>query len=237
MKVRLQEGEFLSCAGETTRGKVRPTNQDRLAIWGPEVPISSQSEKGFLFAVADGMGGHQAGEQAAEIAIKTLLNFYKEPNLPESVEEAITSLIKLGNERILLESKQDSSKAGMGATLSGALTTDDTVFCFHLGDTRIYSIQNSDILQVTEDHVDPKGYLTNQLGSKNMTIQTTKLQTVILDYLIICSDGVWRPIPAPEIMEIVHDCQRPNQIVVRLLTLADSRGGIDNATAICIQFF
>jgi protein phosphatase len=237
MNVRLQESEFISCAGETIKGSARPTDQDRLAVWGPEVPISSKSEKGYLFAVADGMGGHKAGEHAAEIAIESLLNFYKNPrSLPESIEKEILTLAEEANSRIFQESKEDPPKRGMGSTLSGALVKEDIVFCFHVGDSRIYTIDGSNISQVTLDHADHEGRLTNHLGFSNeLKLQTEHLRTEELDYLIICTDGVWRPITQPEIMMVIDDAVRPDRIVARLLTLAENRGGFDNATAICIQ--
>ena len=142
-------------AGETNVGMKRSHNEDNFALIDEEK----------LFIVADGMGGHAAGEVASQMAIETVREFFKSTNDdPESTwpykmdksrgyeENRLITGIKLANLRIYESAQRDAKQRGMGTTLVALFAVEDGVYVGHVGDSRVYRIRDGNIEQVTEDH-------------------------------------------------------------------------------------
>jgi protein phosphatase len=144
------------CFGQTDVGKKRDHNEDSFAIL---------SEQG-LFIVADGMGGHNAGEVASAIAIETIVNFFKatqddeDMTWPYKLDKNISLdanklkvAIKFANKRIFHSAMSNASYSGMGTTIVSMLFTPQNELYFaHVGDSRGYLFRNKKLIQVTEDH-------------------------------------------------------------------------------------
>ncbi|PIQ24248.1 serine/threonine protein phosphatase [bacterium (Candidatus Blackallbacteria) CG17_big_fil_post_rev_8_21_14_2_50_48_46] len=144
---------MVRAAGVTDVGKVRQINQDSFEIL----------EDQHIYIVADGMGGHAAGDQASRIAVKTIneiLSAYDfstealdaEENSPLAIEELIRYALQEANEQILLASLSNQHLQGMGTTAIVAIAYNGSVFIGHVGDSRTYLIRNQQLSQLTEDH-------------------------------------------------------------------------------------
>lgn len=145
---------MVRAAGLTDIGKVRSINQDSFQI----------VEDKHIFIVADGMGGHAAGDQASRIAVKTILEilsayeFTAEAGAPDdaengmSVEELIRYALQEANEQILLASLSNQHLQGMGTTAIVAVENRGSLFVGHIGDSRTYLVRNQQLSQITEDH-------------------------------------------------------------------------------------
>ena len=141
----------IEAAARTDIGRVRETNQDALLV---------RSDLA-LFVVADGMGGHAAGELAASIAVTTLESVYADLAITQprshagSPNDALALLIaavKKANDRIQDVAATDRTKRGMGTTIVAALACGETVCLAHVGDSRIYRLRDKQIQQLSDDH-------------------------------------------------------------------------------------
>jgi PPM family protein phosphatase len=125
-------------AGRTHPGKVRRRNEDSYVLDPP------------LFAVADGMGGAQAGEVASRLTAAAFREYHDADALPP--DERIQSIIQEANRRIYERARADSDASGMGTTVTAALLTGGRVTLGHVGDSRAYRIRDGELEQLTEDH-------------------------------------------------------------------------------------
>lgn len=145
----------LEYAGRTDVGRKRAHNEDYFGI----IPDSS------LFIVADGMGGHSAGEVASRLAVETVTQFFQENasdpdrTWPYRMQRALSYAanllatgIRLANLRIHQEANAEIDKKGMGTTFVGALVSGEEVVIAHVGDSRLYRVRKGEIAQVTRDH-------------------------------------------------------------------------------------
>lgn len=236
------------------RGRTRTVNQDRFAA--QEI----DSAKGlYLLAVADGMGGHLAGEVASDIAIKTLTERIEQHHGDASFKRSHAELLKdafsHANRAIVDSSKNDGHK-GMGTTLTAALVYGNRVCIGHVGDSRAYLKTQNSLLPLTSDHSvvgemvrkgdlsdeqamrhPQRNYLTRALGAKN----TIKVDTAEFDLdgvraLVLCSDGITGLLNAEEISAAVGESADAQSAVDAIVGLALKRGGFDDATCVIIRF-
>jgi protein phosphatase len=232
---------WLVC-GKTHVGAVRKENQDSLLI-SPEFG---------LFAVADGMGGHAGGREASLMAIEALEGFLSRQS--KDLEGLKAAVINANND-ILFRSKRDRLE-GMGTTLTVAWHQSDAIHIFHLGDSRAYLLHDQKIRLLTKDHslvnalleqggitqeeadnFPRKNVLTKALGSMyGQEPDAFKAMIPPLDYLLLCTDGLYRHLTDEEMTRIAYD--RPASLEARvdaLIQLALDRGGYDNVTAILAE--
>jgi protein phosphatase len=235
-------------------GRVRETNQDALLV---------RNDLG-LFVVADGMGGHAAGELAASIAVTTLEGVYDDLEItqprtdPGSAADALALLIgavKNANDRIQDAAAKDRSKRGMGTTLVAALACGDTVCLAHVGDSRIYRLRDRQLQQLSDDHTVRAEWirqgadvelantlrmgraLTRALGTRPAVEVGARLETVQPgDVLLLCSDGLHGVVPLDELTSILLELGDLASGVERLITRANDGGGPDNCTAILVRW-
>lgn len=237
-----------SSAGASTHvGQVRQGNEDSfLAIDG-------------LYVVADGMGGHSAGEVASDIAVKTLAEIYSSTNPGMTTPEQVAEAISTANTAIFLESLDDSEKAGMGTTLTALAVTDAAahqVVIANIGDSRTYLWRDGELRQVTVDHSHVQTLVERGAISaaearthyqRNIVLRALGIDTSIEidlfpmevrdgDRFILCSDGLVDEAEDSEIENEVRLKSDPQELAERLVGLANDHGGRDNITVVVVDF-
>lgn len=227
----------------TDSGKVRTHNEDNVIILN-----NNNSE--FLLAVADGMGGHRAGEVASQIAIDHLHDEFDKLETFGSKENAIEWLrnvvVEINNMIFDYTSKNPESK-GMGTTLVVAIKTNDYILYGNIGDSSGYVIKNEKLHKVTKDHTlvnllvstgelteeeakyhPRKNVLMRALGANNpIEIDIFDVDTSVKG-LFLCSDGLTNMLTDEQIEKILNSKLSIEEAVVRLIKKSNSRGGTDN---------
>lgn len=239
----------VGCASDI--GKIRKVNEDRCFF---------DANRG-LFIVADGVGGHRAGEMASEMAVKTVLRSLfpaggtsnKEKEV--SVSDAIRRSIEAANEEIYKAASQNPELHGMGTTIVVALQSNSELYIAHVGDSRAYLIRDNLIRQLTVDHsyvaelvragkITPeearthhlRNIITRCVGTEpqvNADIQEVKL--ISGDYIVLCTDGLSEFVSDSLIKNVVLDTGEPAEACRQLVDLANQRGGSDNITVIVVH--
>jgi serine/threonine protein phosphatase PrpC len=264
--------------GRTDRGKVRPTNEDHFAVVElarhlhvhqtsvPQAKAQYSSHRGHILVVADGMGGHQAGEVASALSVVTidgfLLNTLKRffnLKVPEeqNVMKEFQDALRQADARIFEEAAQHPELIGMGTTLTMAFVVDWRLFVAHAGDSRCYLFSKGGLHQLTQDHTvvaemvrlggmspeeasrHPYRHLvTNALGGDKpgIRVDMTKLDLEPQDVVLLCSDGLSQMVPDGRIAAILHEEQQPRRACERLVREANDGGGEDNITVIVACF-
>lgn len=231
------------------KGSVRQINEDSV--------YSSKARD--LFIIADGMGGHKAGEVASKLAVNKVKYFIKNKSLNnKKTEEKMLSLIceaiEYANKSIYALASKDDNLKGMGTTIIVALACQSTVYIGHVGDSRAYLISNQSISQITSDHslaeelfkngsitkeqamnYPHKNVITRALGCIDKIMVDTHIINLNKgDSLLLCTDGLSNMISNEEIFNIVNS-NTPNKAVRSLIDSANKAGGIDNVSAIIIN--
>lgn len=238
-------------AAKTDIGLVRTENQDSFGKF-PEENTSLYHEKGQLFIIADGMGGHKGGKQASSIAVKTVITEYSNSSLEESV--AIKEAIEKANSSIYNQAGDSTEFGRMGTTCTVLLLKDEKVIVGHVGDSRIYKIENNAIEQITNDHTKvqemlragiltpeeainypSKSVLARALGvDENVKVDINSDLTLREGQcFVLCTDGLAK-VTKEEILPIVIN-NSPADACRMLVDLANERGGKDNVTVIIIK--
>lgn len=237
----------LDIALQTDVGRKRPHNEDSMVSVVPEDP-EILSKKGALFVVADGMGGHEKGEVASDMAVKIVNAAYYEDE-DEDIASSLSRAVKQANRMIHHLSMEEES--GMGTTCIASVLLGDTVFIANVGDSRAYIIRNGQVRQVSQDH----SWVAEQVRAGILTreqARTHERRNVIYrslgcsadvevdiftepvqhgDVLVLCTDGLSEVIDEEELCAIVEQYES-QESVARLIEQANERGGPDNITAI-----
>ncbi len=237
---------------KTDLGRIRENNEDKFDFFEVEEP-TLLAVRGCLYAVADGMGGHAAGQIASEMALKTLVTtYYNSPN--EDIATSLLESIQAANAAVFGVSQMVAERAGMGTTLTVAVIAEDRVYIGQVGDSRAYLIRDGEIRQVTHDHswvaeqvragvlteVDAetspyRNVITRSIGNQETVEPDVFIEEVhIGDVWVLCSDGLTGHVNADEIRSI-GSTQSPTEIARQLIELANSRGGRDNITVFAIS--
>ncbi len=223
----------------TDVGRVRDHNEDAYLV----------DDRLGLFAVADGMGGHQAGEVASAIALEALRAAVTSG---EGIRDAVTS----ANDAVYEKSTTDDRLRGMGTTLTaGTLAAGDTLLLGHVGDSRAYALRDHQLERLTTDHSlveeliqagelteeqaehDPRrSMITRALGIEpTVEVDLYPIQVHDGDRLLLCSDGLTGMVREDEIAEVLNEERDPNQAAHRLIDMANAGGGIDNITVLIVD--
>lgn len=242
----------LVVAQRTDVGRKRQHNEDNVAYI---IPKDEQllARKGALFIVADGMGGHAAGEVASEIAVSTVCNLYYQNTDPD-VPANLVSAIRYANLAIYQSARENQQQNGMGTTCVTAVLRGETAFVANVGDSRAYLARRGMVKQVTQDH----SWVMEQIQMGNLSeeeARTHEMRNVITrslgpfpdvdvdifaeqleegDALVLCSDGLSGMMTNIDILRIVESFS-PQESVIQLLEYANAQGGADNITAIVIR--
>ena len=208
-----------------------------------------------LFIVADGMGGHNAGEVASAMATKCMAE-YVEKNEITDAEDALRSAICYANKEIHFRSTKDQRNHGMGTTVTAAMVMADEAVVANVGDSRVYHFSQGKLKQITKDHsfvqqlVDKKlithkeakkhpqrNLITRAVGtSKRIVVDTFKLTLQPGDRLLLCSDGLTSHVSDEKIASILASTSKAESIAYLLQTEALKRGGSDNITIIVAKW-
>jgi PPM family protein phosphatase len=232
-KILNREAEYLIAAGETHRGLQRPSNQDSLGVWTTHIPRVAKAERGSLFAVVDGMGGHAGSEEAARTITKSLLGYFSGAGGGPGRVEA---LLHEANQRVLAAQANDVDRAKMGAVVSAVWMDDEAAEIFHVGDTRVYGVDGDRIEQLTVDEVDPTtNRILNSVGDPQMTVRRQTFAPDDWEFLVLCSDGLIKELSDADILRVVQEHQDPARIVHHLLAETLRRGARDNTTIVVVE--
>ena len=227
--------------GKTDPGRVRRRNEDAFVVDPP------------LFAVADGMGGAQAGEVASRLAAAAFREYREADEL--APEERVQAIIKEANRRIYDRARADSQVSGMGTTVTAALLTDGRVVIGHVGDSRAYRIRDGRLEQLTEDHSlvadlmrsgrltpeEAEGHpqrsvITRALGTDpDVDVDTLVIEAEAGDLFLLCSDGLSTMVSDAKVLETVERAGSLDDAARNLVRAANSGGGEDNVTVVLFR--
>ncbi|MCG0274668.1 MAG: Stp1/IreP family PP2C-type Ser/Thr phosphatase [Thermosediminibacteraceae bacterium] len=236
---------MIHCA-RSHKGKVRSNNED--AFYLPE-----GEDKPLLFIVADGMGGHNAGEIASKMAVEEISSHINS-NFWESGCKNVLQLIKeaflTANTKIYRNSLEREEYSGMGTTATLALFKDGKVYIGHVGDSRAYILRDGSIRQLTKDHslvwqlleegkLTPdevrchpmRNVITRALGvHESIDVDLTEHEYRKGDIFLLCSDGLTNMLEDDKIREIVLSAESVDAAADKLIEAANYYGGYDNIT-------
>lgn len=252
-QIRAREG--IEVAGASDVGCQRENNEDSFLYWEPSDEANFQ-RKGRLAIVADGMGGHEGGQEASRIATETIQQTYA----ADSTSDPQAKLVKgfeSAHQKVIQYATQHLQLRGMGTTATAVAIVGNQLCFAHIGDSRLYRIRGQEILRLTRDHsyvgrlfengvisaeeaeVHPQRHiLTAALGTGPEIPPDTPERPILLqptDTLVLCSDGLWGLVADPDIRQIVarntvaDACQQ-------LIETAKHRGGPDNITVMVLRF-
>ena len=208
-----------------------------------------------LFIVADGMGGHKAGDYASRHTIERVVASISRNSSEEPVT-IIQEAISKANELLVAESNEDETKSGMGTTLVIATLVGDKLIVANVGDSRLYVISDM-VRQITRDHslvdemvrlgeLNPsearshpdKNIITRAIGAqKNVKADFFEVELAKDDYVLMCTDGLTNMVRDEEILDIVRSEKEPEAIAHKLVRMANNNGGRDNITVTIIKPF
>ena len=237
---------------KTDLGRVRDNNEDKFDFFEPEDP-AVLATKGCFYAVADGMGGHSAGQIACELALKTVIEcYYADPSA--DVEAGLRRAVEQANALIYDTAQAIPDRQGMGTTLTAAIVREDRVTLAQVGDSRAYLLRAGAITQLTEDHswvaeqvrlgtmslaeaqVSPfRNIITRSIGTAaavETDVVTHELR--VGDTLLLCSDGLSGHLEPDEMQGVVL-AHGPSAAALSLVEAANERGGRDNITAVVLS--
>jgi protein phosphatase len=239
----------LEFASLSDRGKIRLNNEDAFGHLVPATP-AELAEKGAVFVVADGMGGHRGGEIASRIAVRTILAFYSADG-EQDRSHALAFAFREANKTIIEESIADSALFGMGTTCTALALHDGHAYFAHVGDSRGYMIRAGEISQITHDHSivgemvrsgiisdedarhHPKrNVITRSLGAQEDTaadMPATPLPLQADDVFVLCSDGLTTYLTDDDISAAVA-ANEPEEACKQMVKMANEAGGRDNIT-------
>ena len=237
----------LAWHGITDIGMVRTENEDSLALHD----IGNDA----LFVVADGMGGHDAGEVASGIAVDTVTQTVRTGSARnnEDPATAVMKAVQQANASVQQEALRKGSN--MGTTLTVALVRDGIAYLASVGDSRAYWIKSGAITQITKDHslvaklvelgkltkeearTDPRSnLLLRTIGSEeSVTVDTYRFPLYRGGTLLLCTDGLWGEVSETEICKVCDEEPLTEVICARLVQQANGNGGKDNITAIVVK--
>ena len=230
-----------SYTGVTDPGRRRRRNEDAYVAVPP------------LFAIADGMGGAQAGEVASGLAAAVL----EEATGEDRGEERVAALIQEANRRVFQRSNEDAATSGMGTTMTVALVdnTDSTIAFGHVGDSRAYRIRGGELVQLTDDHslvgelvrsgrLSPeeaeshpqRSVITRALGTEpDVDVDTFTVETEQHDIYLLCSDGLTDMVSQRDILAAVEASPDLDDAARALVNAANAGGGEDNITVVLFR--
>lgn len=230
----------------TDIGLVRSLNEDSLCVL-PEIG---------LFAVADGMGGHLAGEVASTTALQILQEeLVKRLEEGENPRQAIINAVQVANRKIFELAGGNQQWAGMGTTITACLKRGEDIYIAQVGDSRAYLLRESLIWQLTEDHSlvrelvrngglteeqalhhPQRNVLTRSLGTApSLNVDIYHQEVGPGDLLLLCTDGLTSYIMPDEIKQIIHTAANLDRAVRGLVDKALGAGGKDNITVILLE--
>lgn len=264
--------------GITDKGKVRTTNEDQfliaeltkeMRVWQtslPEPKLQVGEEHAHLFLVADGMGGHRAGERASALAVVAIeqftLNTFKwffgsDDTEAQKVLAQFQSALSQADARILAEAAEHPELSGMGTTVTMAFHLGAQLCVVHVGDSRAYVYRDGELHQLTQDHTvtadmvrsgslrpdEVAGHrfrhvITNVVGGQELgvDVEARAFDVQAGDRLLLCSDGLTEMVTNEAIAATLDAEPAPEVAAKKLLAQANDGGALDNITLLIVRF-
>ncbi|SFO99130.1 protein phosphatase [Halolactibacillus halophilus] len=235
----------------TDQGRVRPYNEDTGGV------VCNQ-DKQTLYVIADGMGGHNAGDVASAMVLQYFQTHWpKERQFTrvDDVERYLIKSIQTVNEQIYQKAKENDAYRGMGTTVVVVIIIDEMAVVAHVGDSRCYKLAEGQLRQITKDHslvnalihageiteqearVHPKkNILTRAVGTDlAIDVDVTMVSCELGDTLLLCTDGLTNKLTDEEIKTIIQSVQKIDDAGKQLIDAANARGGEDNISLVLIN--
>lgn len=259
-KVALEKGRILVGTAQST-GLERSHNEDTLFVMQGNSKGEGSLPDFGLFIVADGMGGHRAGEVASAISVRkvahritkdTILHLFDEQNSDEipPIQDMVRQALEVANDAVV------ERVPGGGTTLTVAFLLGNYLTIGHVGDSRAYIISDNGSKAITRDHslverLRELGQLSEEEAAshpqRNVLYraigQGTNLEVDVVShpipsngYMLICSDGLWGVVEEDDIQSIILKSSHPQVACEQLIQAANAAGGPDNITAVLVQF-
>jgi protein phosphatase len=236
-------------AGKSDKGLLRRQNEDAFCILG------DVQNAPLLMVVADGMGGHLAGDIASQTAIAVIRdNISAAPldtNSHDAVNARLNELVQSANEMILGKSRAEPECLGMGTTLIIAVVSEETLSIAHVGDSCAYYFREGAMNKITTDHTyveelvrigtltreeaarHPKrNVITKVVGWGKVSADQFRVDLRDGDRVLLCTDGISKMLTDSEITDIMLSSEDPDDICAALISKSNHRGGLDNITVL-----
>lgn len=239
----------MEVSSATSVGCIRSLNEDSFFVSEPD-------SKGTVLAiVADGMGGHNAGEVASGKAVGILQNgIFKETDM--SAKDVLIKAVEDANQEIYEMSINKKNLSGMGTTITACLAMENSVTAVQVGDSRLYLIRKDKISQITKDHSlvemlvengtitkeeaknhPQKNIITRAVGTdKTVEADIYEFSVKKGDTVLLCSDGLVNMVDDEEILSVIKSAETLDAAANTLVSQAEKAGGTDNITVILIRF-
>jgi serine/threonine protein phosphatase PrpC len=239
----------IEVAGLSDVGCQRENNEDSYLYWEPAADDEFQ-RKGRLAVIADGMGGHEGGQEASRLAVETVREVY-DHTFSGDPQSALLKSFAAAHTRIQDYAEQHPAFQGMGTTCTAAVVRGRQLYFAHVGDSRLYLMRDARVLRLTRDHSyvgrlvesgivraedaekhPQRHILTAALGAGREVAIDSAEQAVALhegDDLLLCTDGLWSVVTEEELEAVLTD-NTPAESCAALVKLARQRGGPDNIT-------
>ncbi len=236
----------------TDIGRKRELNEDYIYTSGQ--PIGALPN---LFIVADGMGGHKAGDYASMHTVDRFVEVIRELGEEHGVQDAINEAVTAANAYIYQRSRENSNLSGMGTTLVLASCIGNEAIVANIGDSRLYLVNDDAMTQITRDHslveemvtlggIDremarnhpDKNIITRAVGVKEkVAADFFEVDLTKGDKLLLCSDGLTNMLRDEEIYRIIQDNKELEQAAKALVDAANENGGRDNIAVVLVEPF
>ena len=265
-------------SGRTDKGRTRASNEDQflIAVLTKALQVLQTSlrqedvqyggTQGYLFLVADGVGGNVAGEKASALAVNAIENFVLDTlnwclqlrsNAADALLAEFQHALEQADHQLFHEARRRPELHGMGTTLTLAYCLGDTLFVAHVDDSRCYLLRRGLLYRLTHDHTlvaemvrrglldaqeaEHHGYrhiITNVVGGSDPGVRAEvhKLPLECGDTLLLCSDGLTEMVPDQEVLSLLQAEAEPARACQRLVARANEEGGKDNVTVVVARF-
>lgn len=240
----------LSWALRSHPGRVRAENEDCVGVYAPSSD-DDDALRGPVFVVADGMGGHAAGEVASRLAVQSVISGWTTSSTG-APHQALRGAVRTAN-GVVFGASLDQETRGMGTTLTALALAGDEAIVANVGDSRTYQVRDGQCSQITEDHsrvgellrsglITPeqaehhpaRSQLTRSLGHEPaVQVDVSRIGVRRDDAFVLCSDGLWGLVSSPEIARAIE--LPPSQAAESLILTALDRGAPDNVSAIVVR--
>lgn len=236
----------------TDIGLVRQYNEDNYYVFDSG---TNHEELGMLIAVADGMGGHNGGDVASQVAVNTVASYYS-TRRKDSALDRLISTVEQANRQIFDISQENEGLYGMGTTLTTMVFRGREAFVAHVGDSRAYLFREGQLTQLTDDHslvaqavregiLTPeqaarhpqRSIITRALGTRDaVEVDSLTIQIQAGDILILSSDGLHGFVDDEDIQSyLVSHGEDPDELACQLVQAALAKGGNDNVSLVTVR--